>query len=239
MADTNSPIWSGAQLSSFIVNRWCIETFLEMSVELSIGSWHAEFADTGVVTYEHVDFGFDVGDGSNFTGYCFVSRVGIRSTVQTLNDIPHIWTVWIRHCALKEIFPTFCLGLFHSLGGFTASIDLPLSVLMDCPTEAISCNDFGLHVWNHPRTESSARFCFPDVGCCSWDENIIETRYTERKVSFVREIVHFRLDFIWKAGSVNAVTSPSSSSWDSRLVADLIINFDENRKMDVATNWLC
>ena len=151
-----------------------------MSVEVSIGSWHAEFADTGVVIYEYVDFGFDVGDGSNFAGYCFVWRVGIRSTVQTLNDIPHVWTVWIRHCVLKEIFPTFCLGLFHSLGGFTASIDLPLSVLMDCPTEAISCKDFGLHVSNHARIESSARFCFPDVGCCSWDENIIETRYTER-----------------------------------------------------------
>ena len=81
---------------------------------------------------------------------------------------------------LLEIFPTLCLGLIDSPGGFTASIDSLLSVLVDYPKKAISKTDFGSHVWSNPRFRFVARFCFPDVDCCSRDENIIDTRHTEK-----------------------------------------------------------
>ena len=47
MADSNSPTlkWSTA----FIANRWCIEAFLELSIEISIGSWLVKFAYPGIV----------------------------------------------------------------------------------------------------------------------------------------------------------------------------------------------
>ena len=176
MAESSSPIWSGAQLGQ----RWCIETFLELSVEVTIDSWHVEFADPGIVVYKDVGFGFDISDGSTVVQHCFVWRVGIRSTVQTLDDFPHIWAVWIRHYVLKEIFPTFYFGLIDSLGGFMASIHQLLSILMYCPTEVISSMDFGSHMWNHPRFRFLTRFSFSDVCCCSWDENVIEMRYTNR-----------------------------------------------------------
>ena len=73
-------------------------------------------------------------------------RVGIWSTVQTLDDVPHVWAVRIRHCIFKYVFPTFCLGIVDSLSGFTASIDRLLLVLMYYQMEAISCMDFGSHM---------------------------------------------------------------------------------------------
>ena len=178
MADSNSPTlkWSTA----FIANRWCVEAFLELSIEISIGSWLVKFPYPGIVIYEYIDFGFDVGDGSTVMGHCFVWRVGIGGTDQTLDDFSHFCTIWIRHCVLKEIFPTFCLGLVDSLGRFTASIDPFLSFLMDCPTEAILSTDFGLHVLSHPRFRFLARFCFSNVHCRRRNENVIETRYTKR-----------------------------------------------------------
>ena len=57
----------------------------------------------------HIGFGFDVSDGSTIVGHCFVWIAGIRSTVQTLDDFPHIWAIWIRHSVLKETFLTYCL----------------------------------------------------------------------------------------------------------------------------------
>ena len=113
MTDSNSPIWSGAQLLSS--TDGALRRFLNCWFEFSIGLWHVEFADLGVVIYEYVGFGFDVGDGLTFLGHCFVWRVSIRSTVQTSDDFPHVWATWIQHCILKEIFLTFCLDLVDCL----------------------------------------------------------------------------------------------------------------------------
>ena len=77
MADSNSPIWGGPQVSS---SRWCVETFLELFDVVSISLWHIKFADPGAVIYEYIGLGFDVGDGSTFVGHHFVWRVGIRRT---------------------------------------------------------------------------------------------------------------------------------------------------------------
>ena len=79
MADNNSPIWSGAP--AFIANKWCFKTFLELSVDVTIGLWHIEFADPSVMVYEDVGFGFDVSDGSTVVGRFFDERVGISSAV--------------------------------------------------------------------------------------------------------------------------------------------------------------
>ena len=84
---------------------------------------------------QNVGFGFDVGDGTTIMGHSFVWWVGIWSTFQTLDEFPHVWTIWIRHCILKEVFPAFCLYLVDNLGGF---INPFLLVLMDWPMEAIS-----------------------------------------------------------------------------------------------------
>ena len=92
---------------------------------------------------------------------------------------------------------------------------------------------------SHPRFRFLARFYFLDVGCYSRDENIIETRYTERYVWFVRKIINFRLNLVGKTSPVNVVTSPSSSSWDDRLVVDLVIYFNDNWKMVGTTSRLC
>ena len=43
MADNNSSIWSG----SFIISRWCIELFFELTVEVLISLWHVKFANPG------------------------------------------------------------------------------------------------------------------------------------------------------------------------------------------------
>ena len=166
--------------TAFIISRLCVETFLELLVKVSIGSRHVKFADPGIVVYKNVGFGFDVGNDSSVLERCFVWRVGIRRTIQTLDDFPHIWAICIQHCVLKEIFPALCLGLVDSLGGFTASINQLLSVLVDCPMEAILSTDFDLHLWRHPKFRFLARFCFPNVVCCSRDENMVETRYKKR-----------------------------------------------------------
>ena len=91
------------------LNIWCVDTFLELSVEDLMVLRHAETADPDVFIYEFVVFGFYVSDGSTFLRHCY------WTTVQTLNDFPHVLAVWIRQCVLKEIFPTFCLDLVDSL----------------------------------------------------------------------------------------------------------------------------
>ena len=168
--------WSTA----FIVNRWCIDTFLELSVDVAIGMGHIEFADPGIMVYEDVGFRLDISDGLTVMGYCFVRRVCIRSTVQTLNYFPHVRAVWVGHCVLKKIFPAFCLDLVDSFGGFTTSIYPLLSILMRCSMEAIQSADFGTDLRIHPRFRLLAGFRFSNVSCCSWDENIIEVRDSNR-----------------------------------------------------------
>ena len=46
-----------------------------------------------MVVYEYVGFGFDVSDGSTIMGHYFVWEVGIRSTIQTLDDFPDICAI--------------------------------------------------------------------------------------------------------------------------------------------------
>ena len=142
----------------------------------------------------YIGFGFDVSDGSAIVGHCFVWIVGIRSTVQTLDDFPHIWAIWIRHRVLKETFLTYCLGIF------TASIDPFPSVLMDCSTETILSTDFGLHMWSHPSFRILTRFCFLNLYCCSRDENFIETRYTKSKFGWSGRLFIFDSTSLEKHG---------------------------------------
>ena len=114
-----------------------------------------------MVVYENVGLGFDVGDGMTNVGYCFIWWVGIWSGIQNLDDFPYIWTIWVCHCHLKEIFPAFCLGLVDSIGGFRASIDPFLLVLVGFPIGAILSTNFCLLVWSHPKFSFLAQFWFP------------------------------------------------------------------------------
>ena len=111
---------------------------------------------------EDISFGFNISDGSTLVGHSFIRRVSIRSTVKTMNNFPHVWTVRIGHCIL-EIFLTFCLGLVDCLGSFTTSIYPLLAILMDHLSEAISVAVFGSHMWSHPRFRSLAGFRFSDM----------------------------------------------------------------------------
>ena len=112
---------------------------------------------------EDVSFRFNISDGSTVVGYSFVRTVSIRSTVETLDDFPHVRTVGIGHCILEKIFPTFCFGLIDRLIGFTTSVYPLLVILMDRLMEAISVADFGSHMWSHPRFRSLAGFRFSNV----------------------------------------------------------------------------
>ena len=49
--------------------------------------------------------------------------------------------------------------------------------------------------------------------------------------------MHFRLNFVCKAGPINAVSMPLSRSQDDRLV-DFVVKFDYNRKVVGAANRL-
>ena len=119
------------------------------------------------MVYEEVGFGFNISDGSTLVGLCFFGIISIRSTVQTLNDSPSVWTVRIGHCVLENIFSTFCLGLVDRLGSFTTTVNPLLVILMYCLTEAISSEDFGSPVWSHPRFRFLAGFRFSNVSCSS------------------------------------------------------------------------
>ena len=133
MADSNSSIWSGAQLSSSTEDA--LRQFLSwLLVDVTIRLWYVEFADPDLLVYEDVSFfsyedvRFDISDGSTVAGHCIIRRVGIRSIIQTLNEFPNVWAIWIQHCILRKIFLTFCLGLVDNLLGFMTSIDPLLSI---------------------------------------------------------------------------------------------------------------
>ena len=151
--------WSTA----LIVNRWCSKTFIEQSVGVTVGLWHIEFADPGVVVYEDVSYGSNISDGSTVVGHSSARRVSFRNTVKTLTNFPHVRTVEIGHRVLEKVFPTFCFGLVDCLGSFTTSVIPLLAILMDRLTEAISVADFGSHMWSYPRFRSLAGFRFSDV----------------------------------------------------------------------------
>ena len=100
---------------------------------------------------EDVSFGLSISDGSTVVGHGFVRRIGIRSTVKTLNKFPHVWTVGIEHHVLEKIFPTLCLGLVDRLVSYATSVYPILAILMNRLTEAILNADFGSDMWSHPR----------------------------------------------------------------------------------------
>ena len=130
--------------------------------------------------YEGVSFGFNISDGSTIVGHSFVKGVSIMSTIKTLNNFPHVWTIRIGHCILEKIFATFCLGLVDSLGSFTTCINPLLVILMDRSSEPILGADFGSHVWSHPRFRFLAGFRFSNVSSCGRDEDVIEACNSKR-----------------------------------------------------------
>ena len=54
----------------------------------------------------------------------------------------------------------------------------------------------------------------------------------------MREIAHFRLDFVCKVGQISAVSTPSSRSWYDRLVTDFAVKFDYKKNVVGAANRL-
>ena len=148
--------------TDFIISRWCIESSFKLMVEVLISSWQCLVCwpwHSGLWNrWLWIWFGND----ATVVRHCFVWWVSIWSTFQTLVNFPLIWTVLIRRCILEETFPVFCPDLVDS---FTASIDPFL-------LEAILSTNFSSHMWNHPRLRFLARFWFPNVDCCSRDENV-------------------------------------------------------------------
>ena len=171
IADCDSLIRSGAQLSSSTDG---------LSVSVTVGLWHIGFADPGVVVNEDVGFRFNISDGSAVVGHTFIRRVGIRSTIETLNNFPHVRTVGIGHRVSEKIFPTFCFGLVDCLSSFTTSVYPLLAILMDRLTEAISLADFGLHMWSHQRFGSLTGFRFFNVSSSCRNKDVIEARKSKR-----------------------------------------------------------
>ena len=89
IADCNSLIRSGVQLSS--TTDGTLIRFLN-SVGVTVGLSHLKFADPCVVVNEDVSFRFNISDGWTVVGHSFVRRVSIRSTVETLDNFPHVRT---------------------------------------------------------------------------------------------------------------------------------------------------
>ena len=129
---------------------------------------------------EDVSFGLNIIDDSTAVRHSFVRRVSIRSTVKTLSNCPHVWTVTIGHRVSEKIFPTFFLGLDDRLGTFTTSVYPLLVVLMDRLTKAISIADFCSNMWSNPRFRSFAWFRFSNVSSCGRDEDVTEARNSKR-----------------------------------------------------------
>ena len=129
---------------------------------------------------EDVSFRFNISDGSTVVGHSFVRRVSIRSTIETLDNFPHVRTIGIGHRVLEKIFPTFCFGLVDLLVSFTTSVYSLLVILMDHLMEAISVADFGSHMWSHPRFRSLAGFRFSNMSSSCRDLDAIEARNSKR-----------------------------------------------------------
>ena len=118
MADNNSPSWSGAP--AFIANKWCFKTFLELSVDVTIGLWHIEFADPSVMVYEDVGFGFDVSDGS-------ASLIASVASQQALIHACQFWCIVLRRQFQVRILACTC-GVIQGLH-FLLGLDLPMWVV--------------------------------------------------------------------------------------------------------------
>ena len=129
---------------------------------------------------EDVSFGFNISDDSTAVRHSFVRRVSFRSTVKTLNNFPHVWTVIIGYRVLEKIFLTFFLRLVDRLGSFTTSIYPLLVVLMDRLTKAISIADFCSNMWSNPRFRSFAWFRFSKVSSCGRDGDVTEASNSKR-----------------------------------------------------------
>ena len=133
-----------------------------------------EFADPGVVVNEDVSFRFNISDDSTVVGHSIIRRVSIRSTVETLNNFPHVRAAGIGHNVLEKIFPTFAFGLADCLISFTTRVYRLLAILMDRLTEVILVADFGSHMWIHPRFRSHTGFRFSYVSSSCKEEDVIE-----------------------------------------------------------------
>ena len=55
----------------------------------------------------------------------------------------------------------------------------------------------------------------------------------------MREIVHFRLDFICKVGQISAVSTPLADLGMTGFVTDFVVKFDYNKNVVGAANRLC
>ena len=129
---------------------------------------------------EDVSFRFNISDGSTVVGHSFIRRVSVRSTLETLDNFPHVRTVRIGHCILEKIFPTFCFGLVDCVVSLTTSVYSLLTILMDRLMEAISVADFGSHMWSHPRFRYLAGFRFSNVSSSCRHQDLIEARNSKR-----------------------------------------------------------
>ena len=70
--------------------------FFELSVSVTVGLQHIEFADPGVVVNEDVSFGFNISDGLMVRPLWDVASLGeLVSGVlfKTLDNFPHVRTV--------------------------------------------------------------------------------------------------------------------------------------------------
>ena len=178
IADCNSLIRNGAHLSSSVDG--VLIRFLNCRLVSSLDCDMLSLLTLVVVVNEDVSFRFNISDGSNVVGHSFVRRVSIRSTVETLNNFPHVRTVGIGHRILEKIFPTFSFCLVDRLVSFTTSVCPLLATMMDRLMEAISVADFGSHMWTHSRFRSLTGFRFSNVSSSCRDEDVIEARNLKR-----------------------------------------------------------
>ena len=52
----------------------------------------------------------------------------------------------------------------------------------------------------------------------------------------MREVAHFRFDFVCKTEPINAVPTPMNRSWNNRLVRDFMVKFNYDREVVRAAN---
>ena len=179
MPDSNSCIWSGVQLSSStdgalrnLLNCWMrYRSVHDMLSLLTQAYWFMNMLALGLMLamvqllQDITSFG-EVASGVPFRPWMTFHMFGPSEFI----------TVYGRR---RFQLPLLAL-LIASGASWQASIHSCQFLCIARWRRFYVYTDFGLHVWSHPRFGFLARFCFPDVSCCIWDENIIETRYTER-----------------------------------------------------------
>ena len=74
--------------------------FFEKAVKIMILFCRVQFADPSIMINENVGLELGVGDYEAIMEHGFIGLVSIYDAVETWNNIPHIWTIDIRHGAL-------------------------------------------------------------------------------------------------------------------------------------------